>query len=572
MMTKLTKFFKYTSLTILFCGVVLILDPGSALAWTSARLASVDVTVEMAPSGPSTVITQARFVVSGGEFHGFDLVDLPGMELVPEESKAARDDGRLHNLAFRHFRDGRTRVVLAGKEKVQRGGISFALVHRIDFTDVHALRLYEGRARFNWTPFVWDEGLDVMRVHIVLPGKSRDASINVDSAVSRDYEVEIGADKVELTKFRPVRWYQMQMAVDFDPALVSNLSVPEKEEPAAVPAAVVGGRNPPLPPGPRYTAVFPALAVLLGLIALFAKRLHLYRVSKQLGMVSHFQFFPATALSVRIFLTLAALSLGLAAQYMGCLAAGVPALVATAALWMSRRQATVLRLRPGGIWRQMDDEDLTRYRRLARGYRRSRKSLVDITIVRGVVSFLCLLAGIGYVAFWIRESSPQIAWAVVLDGLILAIPAWFSNVRSELPVDPALEGFWTLRKWRKALSRLVGTNKQDAVSLFWVREDKQGPVEVRLRVQPPPEGLNGIEVAGEVLLSGSVYKTRTAVILRTEPGTEAARQLAKCPHAVEHHLTPDLEEEIIVLRDRRGRTTGLSPLRTALAQLQTSSG
>jgi hypothetical protein len=495
----------------------------------------VDVTVEMAPNGLSTVVTQARFVVSGGEFHGFDLVDLPGMKLVPEESKAARDDGRLHNLAFRHFRDGRTRVVLAGKEKVQRGGISFALVHHIDFTEVHALRLYAGRARLNWTPFVWDEGLDVMRVHIVLPGKSRDASISVDSAVSRDYEVEIDADKVELTKFRPVRWYQMQMTVDFDPALVTNLSVPEKDKPAEVLAAVGGGGEPPLPPaGPWYAGLFPALAVLFGLIALFAKRLHLCRVAKQLHVVSHFQFFTATALSVRIFLTLAALVLGLAAQYMGCLAAGVPALVATAALWMSRRQATVLRLRPGGTWRQMDDEDLTRYRRLARGYRRSRKSFFDITILRGVISFLALLAGIGYVAFWIRESSPQIAWAVVLDGLILAIPAWFSNVRSELPVNPALEGFWTLRKWRKSLSRLVGTKKQDAATMFWVREDKQGPVEVRLRVQPPPEGLNGIEVAGEVLLSGSTYRTRTAVILRTEPGTEAARQLAKCPQAVEH--------------------------------------
>ena len=107
--------------------------------------------------------------------------------------------------------------------------------------------------------------------------------------------------------------------------------------------------------------------------------------------------------------------------------------------------------------------------------------------------------------------------------------------------------------------------------MFWLREDAEGPVEVRLRVQPPPEGLNGIEVAGELLQCGSGYKARTAVILRTEPGTEAARKLAKCPHAVEHHLTPDLQEEIIVLRDRRGRPAGLTPLRTALSRLQTSS-
>ncbi len=557
---------------ITICSVALVLYPKPALAWTSARLTSVDVTVEMAEEGPSTVITQARFVVSGGEFHGFDLVDLPGMTLIPEKSKAARDDGRLHNVTFRHFRDGRTRVVLAGKEKVKRGGISFALVHQIDFTKVHALRLHEGRARFNWTPFVWDEGLDVMRVHIVLPGTSKDAAINVDSAVARDYEVHVDGGKVELTKFRPVRWYQMQVTVDFDPDLVSDLSLPEKSKPAKVLAAVSRGDKKTPPTAPWYVSLFPLVVVLAGLLALFAKRYHLHRVCAQLGLSSQFRFFPGTVLPVRVFLTLAALVLGLTAQHMGCLAAGVPAFVATAALWMSRRQPSVLRLRPGGVWRQMDDEDLARYRRLVRSYRRSRKSFVDITLMRGVVTFLTLLAGIGYLAFYVRESSLQIAWAVVLDGLILAIPAWFSNVRSELPVNATLEGFWTLRKWRKSLARLVGSTKKDAASMFWIREDEQGPVEVRLRVQPPPEGLNGIEVAGEVLLSGSAYKTRSAVILRTEPGTEAARQIAKCPQAVEHHLTPDLEEEIIVLRDRRGRTTGLEPLRAALAQLQTSSG
>jgi hypothetical protein len=35
------------------------------------------------------------------------------------------------------------------------------------------------------------------------------------------------------------------------------------------------------------------------------------------------------------------------------------------------------------------------------------------------------------------------------------------------------------------------------------------------------------------------------------PGTEAARKLAACSNAAEHHLSPDLKQEIIVLRNRR---------------------
>ena len=491
MIPKLTKSFIFTSFTILVVGAVLVLCPATAQAWTSARLASVDVTVDMATAGDSTVTTEARFLVSGGEFHGFDLVDLPGMGLVAEKSKAARDDGRVYNVDFRPFRDGRTRVVLGGKEKVKRGGISFTLVHQIDFKEVHALRLSEGRARFNWTPFVWDEGLDVMRIRVALPGDSKDAAIAVDRAVTRDYEVKVDVDAVELTKFRPVRWYQMQVAVDFDATLVTGLTEPEPKQKPEVLASVVGGGPKSPPPKTRwYVSLFPLAAVLFGFMALLAKRLHLYRAISRFGRTADFRFFPATSLALRIGLSLSALALGLAAQHMGSLAAGVPAFVATSALWMSRRQASRLRLRPGGTWRQMNEADLTSFRRQVRRYRAIRKSFFDITIVRGAILFVVLLAGLGYLAFWVGEFSPKIAWAMVLDGLILAIPAWFSNVQSELPVDVTLEGFWTLRKWRRSLSRLVGMGKQEAASMFWVREDAEGPVEVRLRVQPPPKGLN----------------------------------------------------------------------------------
>jgi hypothetical protein len=136
-------------------------------------------------------------------------------------------------------------------------------------------------------------------------------------------------------------------------------------------------------------------------------------------------------------------------------------------------------------------------------------------------------------------------------------------------VDPTLESFISIRRWRRALNRLVGTRLHGAVATFFVREDEKGPIEVRLRVSRElPEGLRGIEVANELVASGAQIRRRNAVVLHLEPGTELARRLAQCPHVAEHHLTPDLQEEVLVLRNRRGKKPeGLAPLRAALAKI-----
>jgi hypothetical protein len=168
----------------------------------------------------------------------------------------------------------------------------------------------------------------------------------------------------------------------------------------------------------------------------------------------------------------------------------------------------------------------------------------------------------------VARSSALLAWGTVLSGLLLAVPTWFSRVRSELPVDPTLEGFWAIRRWHKPVAHLLGAACPGSAASLWVREDGAGPVEVRLRVEPAPAGLRGLELASEIVRAGSTYRMRQAVVLRLEPGTETARRLAALEHAVEHHLSPDLREEIVVLRDRRGALdSGTAPLREALGAL-----
>jgi len=548
--------------------VSLLLLPADALGWTSARLTRVDVVVEVAAEGQSRVETAARYEVAGGKFHGFDLAPNQPGRLLVEECSATLDDGRRYPLTFRELSDGRTRVVLGEKAFAGQGAVNFKLVHLVDLVEQGALRRYAGRARLDWTPLVWDEGTDQMSLSIFLPGASRDAPVIPDPSVSSDYEVEVRDDGVVLTKYRTVRWYAMRAVIEFDPELVFG-PIPELEdeldhgEPDAL-AAIAAPR----PPTPPHILALPAFAVLVGLLLMVFKSWRLGRALADLGIPLRFRLLPRTGLPLRLLLTCAAVGLGLTGQLMGSLAAGVPALGLAAALWLVRREEGSLRPRPGGCWRPMSDGDLDAYRSLTRAYRRRRRSFVDITSPVGVALFVAVLAGLAYGVVAVRGEWPRIAWALLVNGMIWAIPAWFSHVRSELPVDPTIEVFSALRRWRGGLSRLVGRLSPGSEAAFWVREDDRGAIEVRLRVEPPPIGLRGLEVAGEVVRTGTTTRVRRAAILRLEPGTDNARRLATCPHAAEHHLTPDLQEEVIVLRDRRSPSdSGLAPLRAALGML-----
>lgn len=545
-----------------------MLLPADALGWTSARLTRVDVVVEVASEGPSRVETAARYEVAGGKFHGFDLSSFPSARLVVEECSATLDDGRRYPLSIRELHDGRTRVVLGEKAYAGQGAVNFKLVHTVDLVEQGALRRYAGRARLDWTPLIWDEGTDQMTLNIFLPGPSRDAPVIPDPSVSSDYEVEVRDDGVALIKHRTVRWYGMRAVIEFDPELVFG-PIPELEDDLTgdetVAAAAV---TKPAPPTPPHVLALPVLAVFIGLVLMVLKSWRLGRALGDLGIPLRFRLLPRTGLALRLALTAGAAGLGLTGQYLGSLAAGVPALGLAAALWLVRREEGSLRPRPGGRWRPMTGVDIDRYRTLTRAYRRRRRPFIDITTPIGVVLFVAVLAGLAYGVLVVRNEWPRIAWALLINGMIWAIPAWFSHVRSELPVDPTIEVFNALKRWRRGLSRLVGRKSPGSDAAFWVREDERGAIEVRLRVDPPPVGLRGLEVAGEVVRTGTTTRVRRAAIMRLEPGTENARRLATCPHAAEHHLTPDLQEEVIVLRDRRNPSdSGLAPLRTALGML-----
>jgi hypothetical protein len=548
--------------------------PRPATAWTTTKLAGVAVSLLVAPRGPSQVTTQARFEVQGGAFHGFTVAPLAGAEFLAAESRAVTDDGRVLPLTFKPLDDGRVRVLFADDSSLKYGAVTYTLVHRVDLMASGALRAYGERARLDWTPLVWDAGTDAMTVDVLLPGESEAASPSVDPSVTEDYEVVPSRSGVRLTKYRTVRWYPMQIVVDFDAALVPAVrgGAPTAQQPIVAATAEDPGPPPAVfrrSPPPAWILFAPVLASILGLAVMARKAVRLRRAFGDLGVTARFSALRSTGLPLRFALSAAAAALGLGVQHAGFLAAGVPALVAAVLLWVVDRRTGSTAARPGGAWREMSDEDVVRYGRLCREYAARRSSLFDVTSPKGALAFVIALVALGAVFWAANESWPRAALATLLDAAIWMVPAWFTGTRAELPVDPTLESFLSIRRWRRALDKLVGTRLPGAAATFFVREDDAGPIEVRLRVAHPlPEGLRGIEVANELVSAAGSIRRRNAVVLHLEPGTALARRLAQCPHVAEHHLTPDLQEEVLVLRNRRGKKSeGLAPLRAALAKI-----
>lgn len=561
MLVSLKKFFMIG--TLLFAAGLL---PRSATAWTSVSPIDADINITLATDGTAMVHTAIRLEVRGGLFHAVELGPLPGASLLASECRARGDDGVVYNLEANQKEDGRTTLALAGKTSISRGGITFEIAHQIDLIEQDSLRLYEGRARLDFTPLVWDWGFERMTLRIELPGASTDAPIVVDPATTADYEVKRERSAVTLTKFRAVRWYPMRAIASFDRNLVARLAIGapagglHKDDPLLAAAPIDQGRGQSLPFG--QTALVFAV-VLMGLLALWRKAHHVHLSYAQVGMVARFAALPQTGIGLRAALSTTAALAAVVVQLTCSVAAGIPAVAVAALLVLTARTADLRQLRPGGSWRALGKTEESRYRMLSRAYRASRASMVDITTARGAISFVFFLGKLAAVAYLLRGQVGRLTWIVTVDGLLLGVLAWFSNVRSELPHDVLLEAFPLLDKWRKTARKLAGKDVSELI--LWVREDAEGPIEVRLRLPGRADGMRGIEVAGESVFAGTIQRIRPAFVARFDAGAAKARTLAASAFASEHHLTSDCAEEVVVLRTRRGKDGSLAALRTALA-------
>lgn len=554
------------------CWAILLvvgLQSECAFAWTRARLSSVEVDLRVGKSDTSVFTTQARFEVSGGQFHGFDLAPQAAIELIKEECFAHIEGSVRSHVKIKKLFDGRTRIVLANKKFIREGAVVFTLVHKTNLQQIGALSKVNHRARLDWTPIIWDHGTDSMTVTVTLPKAS--TAIDYKNEATRDYEVLAHSlSKVTFKKHRTVKWYSMNVVVDFDANLIAfqnhpSISKSNLDGLRPTPIATVGESQPP----PRWVQFLPVWISFLGLLLMFAKVKWLSRAHSAVESQFRFMILRHTGMNHRFVLSMLAIGIGLGAQFMGSIAASVPALAIGAALWLVARTEGTLLPRPGGAWRKVTSEEMVQLRSVLRVYKRRRKSWLDVTSFLGIVTFALVSSAAAY-GIWVAKGQwPQMGWPMAVNSIIWIFPIWFSFSHAELPVNPTIESFEMLRKWKRGLKQLIGKISPQACAEYWIREDEQGPVEIRLRVHPLPANLTGLEIATEVIKVQTTHRVRKVAILKMKPGTDAARRLAACPNAAEHHLTPDLEQEVIVLRNRRGaKDAGFAPLRNALALIQ----
>ncbi|MBN2526382.1 MAG: hypothetical protein JXR76_08310, partial [Deltaproteobacteria bacterium] len=314
---------------------LIVFFSGAAQAWTRARLTDVDVELQVQSTGESEFTTSARFEVSGGQFHGFDLAPQATRTLVKEKCFARIEGGLRTHVKIKTLFDGRQRVVMANRESINEGAVVFTLVHETNLQETGALQFHNGRARLDWTPIVWDHGTDSMSVQVHLPGPGKE--IDFENDAMRDYEVEVlTPDTVKFRKFRTVKWYPMQVVMDFDAHLVALKKQPSVQNTAASTAQRdhkvaprVESESAQLDsaaPAPAYSRLIPAIIALMGLFLMVWKVRTVQRAHRDVGILVNFRLLRHTRLTQRLMLSIVAIAVGLAAQLAGSVAASVPPL------------------------------------------------------------------------------------------------------------------------------------------------------------------------------------------------------------------------------------------------------
>ncbi len=529
-------------------------------AWTEARLTRVDHALKVnADQRTADLETRVRFEVTGGELHGFDLAALPGAVRSADGCFAEKDDGT--RLALKTTESGGMTSVLLAGPGVSRGGVTFVLGYRVDLAAAGALVARPDGEWLAWPAPVWDQGMDAMSLTLSLgPGlePAYDVSAKEDLTIDRD-----GAGATRFVKYRPSRGYAMTV-----PIRLSGQPLAAASERPAAPAAIVKAA-PADAAKPDRTAIplflVPLLGCVMGLQVILRKWRWIHamhavsRASVEQALLPSLGFGPRLAVSVVLVLS------AVFAQVLFSAAAGVIPIALVPALWMTAPAMNLDLSLQGGVWRPLGEAERTALRLDLRRYRRRRLSLLDASHIAGKIAFGLATAGVAGLAYLVNDFSARTAFIFGLDALLLLVPVWFCGSRDELPPDPLLAGFEALERFSGRLERLVRRSFPGTTDGMWARyvEGRDRPVEVRLRLDPTPADLHGVEVAAEMVRSGNRILASSAVILRVPPNTPIAHDLASSPLASETVLTPDLGEEIVVIRARRSRDHWLVPIRSA---------
>jgi len=565
------------NLPLLLVIIIILSFSTTAGAWTRAKLKEVHHKIEINENDLSALLTTTvKFDVYAGRFHGFDLAPVKGAELDEEAVYAVRDTGEKLGVSITRVRNEYERVWVDSSKGIRRGGVTFVLPYSMRLQAAGVFEKDSGKTWFRWKAPLWEQSMEKMSISI-LTGREPVEYAWVD-------EDEINVEQIEgglkLVKHRPVRWYTMTAAVQVslpraDAASFINApaaaaaTLPSQSESfvAATGSESVNLYNTLIGIASHKALIIysPLFAAFLGFLLALGKWRWLFRRHAEAGVRADFVFLRNTGPNARVFMSVILLFTGVCVQVLVSAAAGVLPLALTAALWMVSVPKEISLDSPGGQWKPLSEQDRKQLLKKLRAYHLSRMCLLDGSQPFGKAAFVIFMAFVGLVVYLINSRSGRAAFIFGLDSVLFMVPVWACGSRKELVPDPLLEGFRDLRRLVVPFGRIAGRWFPGTHGVLWARylPDGKLPVEVRMRLDPPPPGIRSVELAKQVVRRGTAISMSQAIIIRLAPNTQAARDLAACALADEVYLTPDLEEEVIILRTRRSRDSWIMPLKTA---------
>ena len=479
----------------LLVGVLGILRPAPARAWTDALVQSARARVDVSESGQAEVTLKVDLMVRAGWLESLEVAGLdPDAEISADQVEFVSETGQVHRPSLR-TRDDQTQIRFDRRAAPRRGRYAITIRYRTDLSA--RITPSDDSIRVPWTMPGWQSGLEGVVVELVLPSSDARAAVE-DATASIETSRRREGDRTVLSwrRVHLPRTIPWTVAAELPPDALpgwtrhfDRVSAPELPPPAMVDDV----------PAPRAAPLAILLLALLSLASIQAFELAARRRrarSRPLLVRSR---------SLRMLGVLVAAAAGIACAHEAHVVGSLGA-VAILSLLTAHRRAQ--RKAPAlGRWRppiESDDDA---------GVSLGPIVWLDATRARGVLVWLTVASVVG----WVHSLDVAAGRATVLSGWLwacLCLPMLVASPRL-IPPDPRER----LARARTFAGQLRVRLPGPAIALT-VHESAHGEVQdarIRLITEARPQGLLRLDVAFDD--AGAAYG-----VMLTRQGSDAEAQ------------------------------------------------
>jgi hypothetical protein len=461
----------------------------------------------------ASVTHHLRYRIVAGHFKQFDLVGVDPSATVAPEAVLTPEKGGNETAARVETvpkTTGTIRIFIDEGKGLTRGAYTVDVKYKLDLVAMKAITREGAMWKLSWTAPPAPEGHDGARVTFDLPAAPTEPRLAGEAATTLA-TLRRGAEHDELELVRPhvARGDAVVWSARVDPKAFPRISTPELRPPPPVETP------PPSILASNLARVFVAVAFasIAGLLSMLlrSKRARVVALTESRGLrarpiipITPFAYGAVTAGSLAALLWWQPLF-------------GAALVVLAMALGAHRAPAAIVKPRGPGEWRPVSDPAL-----LPIQTNEPASDALDLTCMRGRLTFLLLSAALGAAAFALRAKIPQVALALPLAAAAL-IPLFATGTRGQLP--PAAVDL-AARMLRPARDMIASSLDLAHVELATIgRVTKSAIDEVRLTGTPRDRipGLRAIELA--LATAPGSWGASPEVLVRFDQSSAAARRI-----------------------------------------------